>query len=72
MYIDNFNDDIVTEDEMRDRLYDYISIMDIIDTMFEIGLSEIYAEMSDEQKGSIFDSTIERVIDEEKYFSKSE
>ena len=72
MYIDNFNDDIVTEDEMRDRLYDYISIMDIIDTMFEIGLSEIYAEMSDEQKWSIFDSTIKRVIDEEKYFSKSE
>ena len=72
MYIDNFHDDIVTEDEMRDRLYDYISIMDIIDTMFEIGLSEIYAEMSDEQKWSIFDSTVKRVIDEGKYFSKSE
>lgn len=72
MYIDNFNDDIVTEDEMRDRLYDYIDIMDIIDTMFEIGLSKIYEEMSDEQKGSIFDSTVKRVIDEGKYFSKSE
>ena len=72
MYIDNFNDDIVTEDEMRDRLYDYIDIMDIIDTMFEIGLSRIYEEMSDEQKRSIFNSTIERIIDEGKYFSKSE
>ena len=72
MYIDNFNDDIVTEDEMRDRLYDYIDIMDIIDTMFEIGLSKIYEEMSDEQKRSIFDSTVKRVIDEGKYFSKSE
>lgn len=67
-YIDTISNEILTEDEIWDRVHNYVDKSDIIETMEEIGLYNIYKEMCDSQKQNIYEQTIERLIGEGSLF----
>lgn len=63
-YIDTISNEILTEDEIWDRVHDYVDKYDIVETMEEIGLYSIFKEMCDSQKQNIYEQTVERLIAE--------
>lgn len=70
LYVDEIQGDILTEEQMQDRVHEYIDDDDIIETMYEIGLWSVFKEMSDDQKNNIYAQTVDRVLSERVYFSK--
>lgn len=70
LYVDEIQGDILTEEQMQDRVHEYIDIDDIVETMQEIGLYTIFKGMSDEQKDNIYSQTVDRVLSERLYFSE--
>lgn len=67
-YIDAVQGDILTEEEMQERVHEYIDKDDIIETMYENDLWSIFKEMSDDQKNNIYLQTVDRVLSERLYF----
>lgn len=63
-YTDTISNEILTEDEIWDKVHDYIDSDDIIETMKEIGLYNIFKGMCDSQKQNIYEQTVERLIEE--------
>ena len=71
-YIDEVQGDIVTEEEMDERLYEYIDFDDLEEVLRDIPFKKIWENLSEEMRLEIFDETKERVIEEKLYFSKYE
>lgn len=70
LYVDEIQGDILTEEQMQERVHEYIDDDDIVETMQEIGLYAIFKEMTDDQKNNIYFQTVDRVLSERLYFSK--
>ena len=70
LYVDEIQGDILTEEQMQERVHEYIDDDDIVETMQEIGLFSIFKEMTDDQKNNIYFQTVDRVLSERLYFSK--
>lgn len=70
LYVDEIQGDILTEEQMQDRVHEYIDNEDIVETMRDIGLYTIFEGMSDDQKSDIYSQTVNRVLSERLYFSK--
>lgn len=70
LYVDEIQGDILTEEQMQERVHEYIDDDDIVETMQEIGLYAIFKEMTDDQKNNIYFQTVDRVLSERLYFSR--
>lgn len=70
LYVDEIQGDVLTEEQMQDRVHEYIDSDDIVETMRDIGLYTIFEGMSDNQKSDIYSQTVDRVLSERLYFSK--
>ena len=68
-YIDEVQGDIVTEEEMRKRLYDYIDRNDMVETMQDMSFSEIFKNLSEDFQLKIYEETYDRLIEQKYYFS---
>lgn len=69
-YIDEVQGDILTEEEMRERLHEYIDNDDMLETMQCMKFSEIFKHLSEEFQLKIYEETFDRLIEECFYFSK--
>lgn len=68
-YIDEVQGDIVTEEEMRERLYDYIDRNDMVETMQDMSFSEIFKNLSEDFQLKVYEETYDRLIEQKYYFS---
>ena len=69
-YIDEIQGDIVTEEEMRERLYEYIDSDDIAETMRDRSFLEIFKNLSEDFQIKVYEETYNRLIEEQYYFSR--
>lgn len=70
-YIDEVQGDIVTEEEMRERLYEYIDNEDIVETMqYSMSPSEVFKNLSEEFQSKVYEETYNRLIEEHFYFAE--
>ena len=69
-YIDKIQGDIITEEEMNERLYDYIDDDDIFETMRCMSFSEIYKNLPEDFQLDIYEETYNRLTEQKYYFSK--
>ena len=70
LYVDEVQGDILTEEQVQDRVHEYIDNEDIVETMRDIGLYRIFEGMTDDQKCDIYSQTVDRVLSEGLYFSE--
>ena len=68
-YIDEIQGDIVTEEEMRERLYDYIDSNEMVETMQYMSFSEIFKNLSEDFQLKVYEETYNRLIEQKYYFS---
>lgn len=68
-YIDEVQGDIVTEEEMKERLYNYIDSNDMVETMQYMSFSEIFKNLSEDFQSEIYEETYNRLIEQKYYFS---
>lgn len=68
-YIDEVQGDIVTEEEMIERLYEYIEYDDMRETLQSMRFSEIFKNLSEEFQLKIYEETLNRLIEEHYYFA---
>ena len=71
-YIDEVQGDIVTEEEMNERMYEYIDFNDLAETLQYVPFKKIWENLSEEMRLKIFDKTKERLIEDSFYFSEYE
>ena len=71
-YIDEVQGDIITEEEMSERLYEYINFDDLAETLRGIRFRKIWENLSETMQLEIFEETMQRVIEENLYFVEYE